>query len=349
MDNFQFLVIFSVTLVLLFMGAFRWLPQEQWQMLATLPTSKANQTTWRGLNLTYYGFLTACAVSFAVGLFFILMGTLSISISATVQLAAILLGITVPMAKLIAKYVEKKPHTFTIGGSSFVGIVLAPLAIFFLNWVHAPSSAGIPLMPALASLWISFAFGEGLGRLACLSFGCCYGKPLHSCHPFVQKFFARIHVRFTGMTKKAAYESGLESIPLLPIQALTAMVNTIAGFIGLILFLNTQFTLAIIETTVVTQGWRVISEFMRADHRGQRTFSAYQLMALLSIAYSLSLLPLWPSPSTTKPSIFDGLTMVWNPAFVLSLQILWMSIFLFTGRSQVTHSTIEFYVRKDRI
>ena len=41
----------------------------------------------------------------------------------------------------------------------------------------------------LAALAIGYILGEGLGRLACLSFGCCYGKPLDQCGKVVSILF----------------------------------------------------------------------------------------------------------------------------------------------------------------
>ncbi|WP_447970985.1 prolipoprotein diacylglyceryl transferase family protein [Nitrospira sp. M1] len=348
MENIVFLLGISLILGMVFRWAFHALPQEQWQMLAIVPIHKTQTTVWKGLNLTYYGALTAFGVSLAVSVTCILLGTIGVALSSTIHLAILLLGITVPTAKFIAKAVEKKPHTFTIGGSSFVGILMAPWAICFLNWLQINGDAEIPLLPAWATLWISLAFGEGVGRLACLSYGCCYGKPLSQAGPFAHKLFSHVHLQFTGPNKKASYESNLESVPLIPIQAMTALVNTFTGIIGMHMFLNAEFTMAIAWTAIVTQGWRIVSEFMRADYRGQGTWSSYQIMALAGIAYTIGLLPLWPHEPISTIDIMNGLHILWTPEFFFLYQILWVLIFFFTGRSQVTGSSIEFYVHPDR-
>jgi hypothetical protein len=44
-----------------------------------------------------------------------------------------------------------------------------------------------------------------------------------------------------------------------------------------------------------------------------------------------------------------GLHLLWNPGVILSCQILWIGIFLYMGRSQVTGTHISFHVRIDRI
>ena len=60
-------------------------------------------------------------------------------------------------------------NTFTVGGASFVGIILAPLIVWMFNVTLDKS---IPIVPFLAAVSIAYALGEGVGRLACISFGC---------------------------------------------------------------------------------------------------------------------------------------------------------------------------------
>ena len=73
--------------------------------------------------------------------------------------------------------------------------------------------------------------------MACLSFGCCYGKPLREASPRLARLFGRYHAVFHGETKKAAYASGLAEEPLIPVQAITSVVLALAGLVGLALFL----------------------------------------------------------------------------------------------------------------
>lgn len=47
--------------------------------------------------------------------------------------------------------------------------------------------------------------------------------------------------------------------------------------------------------------------------------------------------------------ISQGLRLLWNPAIILLCQFIWIGIFLYMGRSQVTGARISFHVRKDRI
>ena len=48
-------------LTLLLGWGFKALPNEQWQILATLPRKKEPSGTWVGVNITYYGLLSASA------------------------------------------------------------------------------------------------------------------------------------------------------------------------------------------------------------------------------------------------------------------------------------------------
>jgi hypothetical protein len=207
----------------------------------------------------------------------------------------------------------------------------------------------VPVVPALAAMSIGLAFGEGLGRLACISFGCCYGKPLAQSHPLVQKLFARWHFVFRGATKKIAYAGNLEGERVVPIQAVTALLYTGAGLAGMLLFLHGAYAAALLGTLGVTQLWRVFSETLRSDWRGAGRFSAYQWFALLSIAYGLATLALLPAQAPAAVSLTRGLETLWHPGLVLFLIGLWVVAFLYYGRSLVTGSRLSLYVCHDRI
>ena len=67
---------------------------------------------------------------------------------------------------------------------------------------------GIPVLPTFAAAAIAYVLGESIGRLACLSFGCCYGMPLREANPAVARLFHNHNLVIHGPTKKAAYASG---------------------------------------------------------------------------------------------------------------------------------------------
>jgi hypothetical protein len=199
----------------------------------------------------------------------------------------------------------------------------------------------------MAALSIAYTLGEGLGRLGCISFGCCYGKPLEECHPLVKRLFRRYHFVFHGETKKAAYEGRLGGEQLVPIQAITCVIYCLGALGGSLLFLHGHFTAALLLTVVLTQLWRILSETLRADFRGFGRVTAYQKMGMVSVAAMLLVTPFLPSSDYIDPEIVVGLAALWDPSLILAMQMLWLVFFLYFGRSTVTTATVTFgLVRK---
>lgn len=350
MLNALFVLALAACFALLLGWSFKTLPGEKWQILASVPVAKNDTGDWRGVNLTYYGFFTANAYAVAVALMFVLLGSLGVPLLATFMVVGALLLLCVPASRLIARAVEKKLYTFTVGGAIFVGIVLAPWVIDLTNrlqWGGAKVHIGV--IPALAALSISYAFGEGAGRLACISFGCCYGRPLSQSPPLIRRIFKDFSFTFHGKTKKIAYASGLEGEKVIPVQAITAVLFVTTGLVGILLFLHSRFIAAFILQVLITQCWRTFSELLRADFRGGGNITAYQVMGVLAVVYSLCLPLLFPSVASDPPQLMVGLQSLWNPLPIIFLWALWLSIFLYTGRSMVTGSTLSFHVIKDRI
>ena len=329
---------------------FRTLPRENWQILAALPRRRDAAGTWEGLNLTWYGLLTANAYLAATAVLFLLLGTLHAPLGGVLTIAVLMLGICVPASRVVAWLVEGKAHTFTVGGAVFVGTLIAPWVVGLANRLPwAGPAPALPVLATLAAIVTAYAFGEGLGRLACLSFGCCYGKPLEECGPLLRGLFARRPLVFSGSLKKIAYASGLEGRPVVPVQVLTATLYVTTGLGCTWLFLAGRFAAAFVLGTLVTQGWRVGSELLRADYRGDRKFSAYQWMGLAAIPYALAMAWWFGGAAADVPDLAAGLAGLWQPAVLLALQTLWLAIFLYTGRSAVTGATLSFHVHRERI
>lgn len=346
-----FLIILAALFAALFAWAFRALPQERWQFIAVMPVGKTGADEWQGMNLTFYGFFQATSNALAVMIVFMLLGAIGVDAKAVFALNALTMALCWPAAKLIARVVEKKSHTFTVGGAVFAGALMAPLVIQSLNATLARALGGeIPLVPALAAMSVAYAYAEGLGRLACISFGCCYGKSLDQLSPRMRRLFESFSFRFAGATKKAAYEGSLEGTPLAPIQAITAVVFILIALAGAYLFLKSYFSASLLFAAAGTQMWRFLSERLRADHRGAtRKISVYQVMALLIAPYAAAVVLFFPIGQMEIPEIVAGLNLLWNPAVLLFCQALWLAVFLITGRSMVTGSKLSFFVRADRI
>ena len=350
MSTVGLLVIISIILGLYLWWGFRHLPAERWQIFATVPERKQDQTSWQGINFTWYGLLTANAYLVAVAVLLVLLGSVGVSPLATALLAATMLICCVPASRLVARIVEKKAHTFTVGGAVFVGIIITPLVIMLLNRLAGPRFGfEIPIMAGWAAIAIGYAFGEGLGRLACISFGCCYGKPLAQQTGLLARLLQGRGFVFHGSTKKIAYADGLEAVPVIPVQAITAVLYTVCGLVAAGLFLAGQHAAAFLLAVMVTQIWRSLSETLRADYRGEGRISAYQIMGLAGCLYAVGMALLIHDGASSTPVLHLGLQGIWQPGMLLFLQGVWLVIFLYTGRSTVTGATVSYHVHHDRI
>ncbi|MGC8602282.1 MAG: prolipoprotein diacylglyceryl transferase family protein [Desulfomonilaceae bacterium] len=344
-----FVLTLGFSFILLFAWAFKALPQEDWQILAIVPLTKTGVQNWQGLNLTYYGLFIAFATVVALSTLLVLLSAIHIPISAILSISAFTLLIGLIASKFFAALVEKKPHTFTIAGAFFAGFfTLPPIVLVFDRFVLAESNR-LPMIPILASFGIAYAIGEGLGRLACISFGCCYGKLFSDCHPIFRRFLGKYCFVFNGKLKKIAYESGLDGKRVVPVQAITALLYVTVGLITTFVFLKGHYSTALIVTIFFTQSWRVLSETLRADYRGDGNLTAYQIMALVSIPYVLFINFLFVDACSPAANVKNGLITLWDPMVFLFIQIVGLTTFVFTGRSMVTSSTISFHIVTERI
>lgn len=350
MFNIFFILGFGMILALILWWSFKTLPDERWQVMFSMPLRKKGDDQWYGLNLTYYGFFVACSNTLAVTLIVILLGSLGVPLKIILVIAASLLVVVIPASKISAFIVEKKSSTLSVGGAAFVGIILAPWILMLLQQFFITQMGhSINVLAILSAIAISYAFGEATGRLACISFGCCYGKPISKIHPLMQRLFKPLSFTFTGKTKKIAYAHGLDCQKVVPIQAITSIIYISSGLVAMYLFVTGSFRSAFLLAISTTQLWRFISEFLRADYRGKGKISAYQIMGIIAFVYTLFITFFFQNFSPAKPDIMMGLDNLWNPSVIVSLQIFWIIIFLFTGRSQVTGSTISFHVVKEKI
>lgn len=346
MDIFV-LGILSAALALLFFFGFRHLPGERWQFIAALPYRKNRDGSWEARNLTWYGFFTALSMASAIALFTLIVRSANVPVSATAIFIITIILIAAPSSKLVAFIVEKRKGTITVGGAAFVGLMIAPLAAFGLER-FVPGAAGThgPLLSGLVS---AYAIGEGIGRLSCLSFGCCYGKPLNACGSITRSIFRYTPLVFRGKIKKVSYAGRMEGKELMPIQAITAVLYSMIAIISTFLALRGMFAAAFIMTSASTLLWRVISEYFRADYRGESRISAYQWMSLIGAIYAIILGLLLPFGGATQSDIIRGLKSLLDIRFVLLIQSAFICILFYMGISTVTHSTVSFeLVRPDK-
>ncbi len=130
-------------------------------------------------------------------------------------------------------------------------------------------------------------------------------------------------------------------------QALTSVVFTLSGLVGLVFFVMQYWRLAVLAPMIGTWGWRAIAENLRADHRGHTRISVYQVMSLIALSYLSAAAFIMPSIGPL-PDLALGLSELAKLPVFLVLQTLWGLLFLFYGRSQVTASVLSFHVVTER-
>lgn len=240
MSNSMFILILGLVLIPPLFWAYTALPREEWQIIAAVPTRKgAMDGCWHGINITYYGALLASGTLFGVMVFFLLLGAMDVPRWGILGLILGVMGCSVAAAKLLAMAVEKKRNTFTVAGAAIIGLVSMPPAVAAYNTLALRlDSPQVSLIPVMGALAVAYLLGEGVGRLACLSFGCCYGKPLSELGPKARRIFAPFAATFHGSTKKIVYASGLAGVKVVPIQALTSLLSVSIGLIAMYLFLE---------------------------------------------------------------------------------------------------------------
>lgn len=348
MTEIVFLSALALALLLLYNWAFRTLPGERWQFLASTPDRRA-MAAGAGVNFTFYGFFSATAYAVSTGVFLMLMASVGVPLTASLLAVTMVLMVCTPASQLIAWAVEGKRYGFTIGGASFVGLFAAPATFVLLDrWVGPQLGFSMPLAPALAAMAIAYVLGEGLGRLACISFGCCYGKPVSEARGWLRAFSERFPFVFEGKTKKIAFASRLDGVKVVPVQAMTATLYAITALVSMALFFSGYYHVVIPLALATAQIWRTYSETFRADYRGDSDISIYQWMAAAGTLGVLAA-PFVLGHSPVEANLIAGLRAVWRPEAIVFLQVIWTALFVFMGRSMQTGSLVSYHVHQDRI
>lgn len=330
-----------------FAWGFRVLPREDWQFLAILPKKRLSDGVWEGQNLTFYGVFNAVAHVIALLFFLVLTASVGVRFSMSILTILLLMTFCLPASHLLARWIEKKPHNFTVAGAFFTGIIFAPVAICLSDVITGPAPV-IPFTPLYAAMAIAYAVGEGTGRLACISFGCCYGRPLGDFLKGLERVIRPLGFVFTGKTKKIVYASGWEGVLVWPVQAFTSVIYIATALAATYAFLSGSYRFALVITITVTQGWRIISETFRADYRGEGDLTVYQVFSFLSVLFVISAWTILPEFSGSA-DLVSGLHALWNVPLVLFLEAWAVFIFWYTGRSRVTGSCLSLHVKEEHI
>ena len=349
--NYLFIAGLGIICCICIWWGVRTLPGENWQFFASIPVRKMEDGSWEALNITWYGLLVAGANVVAALVFFIMLGAVGVPFAASVFVIVALLLICVPAASLVAQIVEKKPATLTVGGAVFIGSILAPFLIVLINlfsrWLLG---FVLPLPQTLAACATAFLFGEGLGRLACISYGCCYGKPVDEYRGMTRRIFEKTALVFHGSTKKIAYAAGLEGRKIVPVQPITMAAYIIAGMSALLLYASGHALAAYVIASVFASFWRVFSEIFRADFRGTGRISVYQIMSGISAVYSMGVaLYLYDGATSIRCFLLSGVSSLWSPEPLVVLLAIWLIMVMFAGISTTTYSRVEFSLHEDRL
>ncbi len=202
MIDAAFIATLAALMAALFAWGFKTLPQERWQMIAAVPLTKNHHGTWRGMNLTFYGFFSATGSVFGIGLALLLLASIHVSMLVAVILISGMLVFCVPASRLVAAIVEKKSNTYTIAGAAFVAAMLLPPLVWLGGKLLAGRGLTLYAVPTLAAAAIAYALAEAIGRLACMSFGCCYGMPLRDATPRLAKNLPPLQHRLSRRYEK---------------------------------------------------------------------------------------------------------------------------------------------------
>jgi hypothetical protein len=338
MEKIHFLLIAVIILsIAAWYFSFTRFTREKYQVLFCVPTEKKNNH-WSGFNITWYGFIIAMSFTFSFIVFVFLTGSSGIDYSAVALPLLIPVIIGVMASKLLAGFIEKKKATISVAAAAFIVLVLIPPS-FYIQYLVTGNH--IQVIPVLSAISIAYAFGEGYGRLACISFGCCYGRPVRETGSIFKKLFRTMNFRFYGKMKKAVYEGKLEGVKLVPIQGITSIIYVMTGIVGAMLYYRGYFSLTLMMVISVSSVWRFLSEFLRSDFRGQGKISAYQIMSLLNIVY-VALLSVF-SRATNTPSIAfeNGIRAITLWEIVPILFVMFIVLTIYYGKSKVTFPEIE--------
>jgi hypothetical protein len=332
------------------------LASAQLQFMAAVPVRKISSHTWSGLNLSYYGFFTATSATFMFLMFFLMIFYVNGRFLQALLFMGPLLALSYPASVILASLIDQKKFALSVGAANFVCFLLAPFLLWALDaTLGRQEGYSFPVLPYLAALSITYCFGEGVGGLACVSFGCCYGKPVPGLRGIGKKLFTVLYLQYTGETKKALFAGKLDGQKVVPIQLITSLVYVTCGLAGLLLFFTRYFRTAFVVCIAVVQIWRIFSETVRADYRGSARFTAYQKMAAGMVVYSLLLaaasyffhdrIPLFHTEKVSCRELLPSLKMLWSVSVIVTLEIVWLVIFRGIGWSNITGSEIRFTLK----
>jgi len=95
-------------------------------------------------------------------MFLLLMGSIAVPWNISLVVTVIVLAVCTPLSSIIARLVEGKKFTLTVGGAVFGGLLISPWIVHLLN-MQAGTFLGytVPVLPTMAAMAIAYGVGEG--------------------------------------------------------------------------------------------------------------------------------------------------------------------------------------------
>lgn len=236
-------------------------------------------------DMTLYDILLLVAVLAALGVFLLYSKILKLdsSVRALVLIsAAVAIAVGLFFAVLMQSiYDYIKTGIFEFDGMTFLGGIVWGAAAFFGAYfavghfmfkksddrsLHIRS---LTVVVNIAACCIAVA--HAIGRLGCLTAGCCYGKIYDEPQPFTVK---RLVVSVSGTLIRTEYMIPLQIYESVFLFALFAVLTVL-------LFKKSGYELPVYMTAYGI--WRFIIEFFRADDRGATIVSFLSPSQLASV------------------------------------------------------------------
>ncbi len=198
--------------------------------------------------------------------------------------------------------------------ASWGGLLMMPLVFGIFSW-----HSGVALLALVDAFALAMPIGHALGRLGCLSYGCCYGRPTGQ----------RLAITYRNPLAKAVRVGDHQHVRLHP----TALYEAILD-LGILVAVSAAFFLGMplgVPSALALMAYgigRFAIEFLK-DNGGRILSGRYSVNHLLSLAMASLGLLLLPSillapqaaPVIAWAPAFDALPRL-LPALVLSAMVI---------------------------
>jgi phosphatidylglycerol---prolipoprotein diacylglyceryl transferase len=257
-----------------------------------------------------------------------LISQLILYIGISIPLGSYLMARITDIPKLITKKLLLKDY-FRIPGFSFWGgLILGSINLIIFSFQYQ-----LPLLCLTDSLVIGLSFGQILGRLGCLNYGCCHGVECNNKSWFLKYRHPNSKVYRT--------DQKLVGKPLYPTQIISSISNLIIWSILIYMaYTNNNMATGILTITylILFSLKRFIIEFFRGElpRTNYLTFTLWQWLSIILFSIGIYItihLNGFQLPTKILQSFDLGLTYVFDSlSIVLITALLLTSIYSFHYR-----------------